>query len=147
MDADFINVYTEVLLENAEAVIRQNFMLQAKLKVMEKTLEEKEKVKQQFEKSLSNNEKLNIFHIFKTNGMNRTLQDSFWKYQNLFYFILYNNTITGTLSFISNLSKQSTFITLIFGLETKITHFLGNGLHLWFDHWSAIAMSVTLQHC
>ena len=56
MDADFINVYTEVLLENAEAVIRQNFMLQAKLKVMEKTLEEKEKVKQQFEKSLSSND-------------------------------------------------------------------------------------------
>ena len=56
MDADFINVYTEVLLENAEAVIRQNFMLQAKLKIMEKTLEEKEKVKQQFEKSLSSND-------------------------------------------------------------------------------------------
>lgn len=56
MDADFINVYTEVLLENAEAVIRQNFMLQAKLKVMEKTLEEKEKVKKQFEENLTNND-------------------------------------------------------------------------------------------
>jgi chromosome segregation ATPase len=56
MDADFINVYTEVLLENAEAVIRQNFMLQARLKVMEKTLEEKEKTKQQFEQSILNND-------------------------------------------------------------------------------------------
>ena len=56
MDADFINTYTEVLLENAEAVIRQNFMLQARLKVMEKTLVEKEKVKQEFEQNLSNND-------------------------------------------------------------------------------------------
>lgn len=54
MDADFINTYTEVLLENAEAVIRQNFMLQARLKVMEKTLVEKEKAKQEFEQNLSN---------------------------------------------------------------------------------------------
>ena len=56
MDADFINTYTEVLLENAEAVIRQNFMLQARLKVMEKTLVEKEKAKQEFEQNLSNND-------------------------------------------------------------------------------------------
>jgi len=52
MDADFINTYTEVLLENAEAVIRQNFMLQARLKVMEKTLVEKEKEKKEFEENL-----------------------------------------------------------------------------------------------
>ena len=56
MDADFINTYTEVLLENAEAVIRQNFMLQARLKVMEKTLVEKEKAKQEFEQSLTTND-------------------------------------------------------------------------------------------
>lgn len=56
MDADFINTYTEVLLENAEAVIRQNFMLQARLKVMEKTLVEKEKAKQEFEQNLSTND-------------------------------------------------------------------------------------------
>lgn len=56
MDADFINTYTEVLLENAEAVIRQNFMLQARLKVMEKTLVEKEKAKQEFEQNLTNND-------------------------------------------------------------------------------------------
>lgn len=56
MDADFINTYTEVLLENAEAVIRQNFMLQARLKVMEKTLAEKEKAKQEFEQNLSTND-------------------------------------------------------------------------------------------
>ena len=56
MDADFINTYTEVLLENAEAVIRQNFMLQARLKVMEKTLVEKEKAKQEFEQSLFTND-------------------------------------------------------------------------------------------
>ena len=51
---DHIKDALKFLLENAEAVIRQNFMLQARLKVMEKTLVEKEKAKQEFEQNLSN---------------------------------------------------------------------------------------------
>lgn len=36
MDVNFVNAYTEVLTENIDAVLKQNFLLQAKLKVNEK---------------------------------------------------------------------------------------------------------------
>ena len=42
MDVDFINAYTEVLTENFDAVIKQNFIFQTKLKLTEKNNRDKE---------------------------------------------------------------------------------------------------------
>lgn len=42
MDVDFVNSYTEVLIENFDAVIKQNLMFQAQLKMLEKKKGESE---------------------------------------------------------------------------------------------------------
>lgn len=66
MDVDFINAYTEVLTENFDAVIKQNFIFQTKLKLTEKVNREKEdliaqldEIKKQREELQNQNEFLN----------------------------------------------------------------------------------------
>ena len=66
MDVDFINAYTEVLTENFDAVIKQNFMFQTKLKLTERVNKEKEdliaqldEIKKQREELQNQNEFLN----------------------------------------------------------------------------------------
>ena len=57
MDVNLQNVYTEVLLDNFIAVIKQNIMFQAQIEVMTKSLSEFDKVKKEkmeFEKNYSN---------------------------------------------------------------------------------------------
>lgn len=49
MDANFINAYTEVLTENFDSVIKQNFLLQTKLKLSEKDSKEKQELIQAVE--------------------------------------------------------------------------------------------------
>jgi predicted nucleic acid-binding Zn-ribbon protein len=56
MDVNLQNVYTEVLLDNFIAVIKQNIMFQAQIEVMTKSLSEFDKVKKEkteFEKNYS----------------------------------------------------------------------------------------------
>jgi chromosome segregation ATPase len=43
MDVNFLNAYTEVLTENLDAVLKQNFLLQTRIKVSEKNSNENEK--------------------------------------------------------------------------------------------------------
>jgi predicted nucleic acid-binding Zn-ribbon protein len=57
MDVNLQNVYTEVLLDNFIAVIKQNIMFQAQIEVMSKSLTEFDKLKKEkieFEKNYSN---------------------------------------------------------------------------------------------
>jgi len=58
MDMNFVNVYSEVLKENLDAVLNQNFMFQAQLKISEKSLKEKDELQKKFDLLLSENEQL-----------------------------------------------------------------------------------------
>lgn len=49
MDVEFLNSYTEVVLENFDAVLKQNLMFQTQLKVVEKRKGEKEELVKQLE--------------------------------------------------------------------------------------------------
>lgn len=49
MDVEFLNSYTEVVLENFDAVLKQNLMFQTQLKVVEKRKGEKDELLKQLE--------------------------------------------------------------------------------------------------
>lgn len=63
MDVEFLNSYTEVVLENFDAVLKQNLMFQTQLKIVEKRkgekdelikrLEEKDKLVKQLENTIA----------------------------------------------------------------------------------------------
>jgi hypothetical protein len=44
MDVEFLNSYTEVVLENFDAVLKQNLMFQTQLKIVEKRKGEKDEL-------------------------------------------------------------------------------------------------------
>lgn len=58
MDVNFVNAYTEVLTENIDAVLKQNFLLQAKLKVNEKESQHFKDLQIQFEEVLKERKEL-----------------------------------------------------------------------------------------
>lgn len=49
MDVEFLNSYTEVVLENFDAVLKQNLMFQTQLKIVEKRKGEKDELIKQLE--------------------------------------------------------------------------------------------------
>lgn len=75
MDVNFINAYTEVLTENFDSVIKQNFLLQTKLKLSEKDSKEKqellqvvEELKKEKKELLEKNDLLNAT-VVRTEGI------------------------------------------------------------------------------
>lgn len=58
MDVNFVNAYTEVLTENIDAVLKQNFLLQAKLKVNEKESQQLKDLQVQLEEILKERKEL-----------------------------------------------------------------------------------------
>jgi len=58
MDVNFVNAYTEVLTENFDAVIKQNMLLQAKLKVNEKESKVKDELQARLQEVLNEKKEL-----------------------------------------------------------------------------------------
>lgn len=58
MDVKFVNAYTEVVVENFDAVIKQNMILQAKLRLGEIEAKEREELEVQFKELLVEKKKL-----------------------------------------------------------------------------------------
>jgi chromosome segregation ATPase len=71
MDMNFVNVYSEVLKENLDAVLNQNFMFQAQLKISEKSLKEKDELQKKFDLLLSENEQLKSSILNKDKEFNQ----------------------------------------------------------------------------
>lgn len=58
MDVNFSNAYTEILLENVESIVKQSFIVQAKLRVAEKMVSELSERQKHFDELLSENNAL-----------------------------------------------------------------------------------------
>jgi predicted nuclease with TOPRIM domain len=81
MDVNFINAYTEVLTENFDSVIKQNFLLQTKLKLSEKDSKEKqellqtvEELKKEKKELLEQNDLLNAT-VVRTEGIRNRAEE------------------------------------------------------------------------
>lgn len=58
MDIEYQNTYTQVLVENFDAVIKQNFQFQTQIRLLEKIIKEKEDVNNKLQESVSRVEQL-----------------------------------------------------------------------------------------
>ncbi len=58
MDIEYQNTYTQVLVENFDAVIKQNFQFQTQIRLLEKIIKEKEDVNNKLQESVSKIEQL-----------------------------------------------------------------------------------------
>jgi hypothetical protein len=74
MSVEFSNTYQEILLENLQAIIKQNFVFQTQLKLVESSVKEKEELKKKVlelteicEKSKTD---LSQLHVYKTKADN-----------------------------------------------------------------------------
>ena len=82
MDGKFLNVYNEVILENFNAVLKQNFMFQTQIKFLEEKVKEVDKLQKELDDLKASNTNVQALLVeieslkSDINGKNALLQSS-----------------------------------------------------------------------